>query len=131
MVMDSGVMEFATFLPFFVYHQITEGYTWNEMFIGSVVGILFIYSRLMIAAGVVEGFGGPAQAVMSTNSVYMTLLTVFVDNQPLSILELMGLISGLLGSFVIAMGDSFVKRFKKESSITKVDIEQKEEVEIN
>lgn len=42
---------------------------------------------------------------MSTNTVYTVIMTILIDGQQLSILGLLGLLSGLVGSSVIAVGD--------------------------
>ena len=62
-------------------------------------------ARIFMAMGVSEGLGGPAQSLMSTNAVVMTVLTCIIDKQSLSLLQLLALISGLTGAFTIAMGD--------------------------
>ena len=42
---------------------------------------------------------------MSTNTVYTVIMTILIDGQKLSILGLLGLLSGLVGSSIIAVGD--------------------------
>jgi hypothetical protein len=51
----------------------------NRWIIGSATGFLYGVSRIGIAMAVSVGLGGPAQAIMSSNSVYATLLAVFID----------------------------------------------------
>lgn len=63
-----------------------------------------------MAMGVSEGLGGPAQSLMSTNAVVMTILTCIIDKQSLSLFQLFALISGLTGAFIIAMGDIVVAK---------------------
>ena len=67
-------------------------------------------SRVYMAIGIAEGLAGPAQALMITNTIWMTLLTVWVDGQELTMLQFGGMASGLLGAFVIALGDMVLEK---------------------
>ena len=57
---------------------------------------------------------------MTTNAVVMTVLTCIVDKQSLSTFQLLGLISGLMGAFIIAMGDIIYAKFKQKKEISQV-----------
>jgi hypothetical protein len=45
-----------------------------------------VAGRVLVAMAVAEGFGGPAQSLMSCNTIYTTILTVTVDGQLLTTL---------------------------------------------
>ena len=75
--------------------------------LGSLSGLLLLGGRVFIAFAVAEGLAGPSQAIMSCNSAIITVLSILFDNQSLSEFELLGLISGLSGAAIIALGDNF------------------------
>mmetsp|Transcript_9665 Transcript_9665/g.14711 ORF Transcript_9665/g.14711 Transcript_9665/m.14711 type:complete len:260 (+) Transcript_9665:283-1062(+) len=77
--LDSGILENLTFSVFSIYLLRTEGFSLSQLFYGGASGLLLALGKVFIAVAVVEGMAGPAQAVMATNSVYMTILTVVVD----------------------------------------------------
>jgi hypothetical protein len=41
--------------------------------------MLLTVGKFAVALAISEGLGGPAQAIMSTNSVYATILAIFID----------------------------------------------------
>jgi len=65
--------------------------------------------------GIAYGQGAPAQSIMSTNSIWMTMYTVSLDGAKLSNLELIGLTCGILGAFIISTGDMILDKFFKKS----------------
>lgn len=82
--LDSGIFEMLFCCIFSVYYQIQVGFTARDFFLGGVSGVLQLNGRIFMALGVSEGLGGPAQSLMSTNAVVMTVLTCIVDKQPLT-----------------------------------------------
>lgn len=78
----------------------------EQFFLGGLAGAFMLTAKVFISLGVSEGFGGPAQAIMSLNSVWMAILTVLINDQELTLLQLLGLIVGLSGGFIIAFGDN-------------------------
>lgn len=54
------------------------------LLLGGISGCLMVLGRIYIAIGIGEGVAGPAQAVMSTNGIWMTFLAVFIDGQKIS-----------------------------------------------
>ena len=68
--------------------------------------------RVFIALAVAEGLAGPAQSLMAMNSLYMTILTVFIDGQDLSSLQAAALATGLTGSAIISVGDKLYSKIK-------------------
>ena len=78
--------------------------------------------------GVAYGQGAPAQSIMSTNSIWMTMYTVSIDGAKLSTLELIGLSCGITGAIIISSGDNILSKFQKKGlseekkiEITKVE----------
>jgi drug/metabolite transporter (DMT)-like permease len=122
---DSGVLEALTVcIPIIWYRE----YSWEGMVYGGIAGCLMLLGRIFIAFGIAEGLAGPAQSIMATNAMWLTILTVIFDGQKLSILQFMGIFSGILGAFIIALGDNFVEKLSKlvskKEQITKVmDVE--------
>jgi len=114
MPLDSGILEMTTCCIFSIYYQATEGFTARDLLVGGISGVLQLNGRIFMALGVSEGLGGPAQSLMSTNAVVMTVLTCIVDKQSLSTYQLLGLISGLTGAFIIAMGDIIFAKMSRK-----------------
>ena len=80
-----------------------------EDFIWGSAGSLFIMSgKILIVLSVANGIAGPAASLINTQIIYLTLLTVIVQDQNLSVLEIFGLVSGLLGASIISMGQMIV-----------------------
>lgn len=73
---------------------------------------------------------------MSTNSVYVTVLTIIFNNAPISGLQILGLLFGLSGSSTIAVGENVVKKCSKNKNtcdLKKVadgDLKEGKEVEV-
>ena len=63
--------------------------------------------------GIAYGQGGPGQALMSTNSIWLTFYTVVLDNQSLQTLEIIALSSGIFGAFIIAMGEQIINKLRQ------------------
>jgi len=83
---DSSIFENLTLVVFFgIYLQDNEVST-GDFFLGGLAGSLMVIGRIFIAVGIAEGVAGPAQAIMSTNGIWMTLLALIFDGQALSLL---------------------------------------------
>lgn len=74
----------ATHSALALYYQLNTGFTFKQFWLGGLCGLLFIAGRSGIAMGVSTGYGGPAQSIMSLNSLVVVVLSVVVDKQPLS-----------------------------------------------
>lgn len=59
------------------------------------------------------GKAGPANALAGTMTIYQTLLDYFILGQPVSKLELAGLIVGFTGAVVISMGNDIWAKTKE------------------
>jgi hypothetical protein len=77
---DSAILESiscAIFIPFYIAEK--GMYSLDSFALGSVAGCLMVAGRVLVAMSVAEGFGGPAQSLMSTNTIYTTILTITID----------------------------------------------------
>jgi hypothetical protein len=104
--LDSAILESiscAVFIPFYIAEK--GMFTPYSFMIGSIGGLLMVAGRILVAMSVAEGYGGPAQSLMSCNTIYTTILTITIDGQMVTLLQLLGLASGLTGSTIIATGD--------------------------
>lgn len=104
--LDSAILESiscAIFIPFYLSEK--GPYTLDSFLLGSIGGCLMVAGRILVAMAVAEGFGGPAQSLMSTNTVYTIILTITIDGQLITALQGLGLFLGLSGSAIIATGD--------------------------
>jgi drug/metabolite transporter (DMT)-like permease len=79
--------------------------TWELIGWGSLSGFLIHTANNFIACGIVNGYGGPAQAITATHSLWATIITSFYENKPLSDYQTAALVSGFLGVCIIATGD--------------------------
>jgi len=48
---------------------------------GGFGGLLMVMGRIFMAYAIAEGLAGPAQSIMSTNAIWLTILTVIFDGQ--------------------------------------------------
>ena len=85
----------------------------KDVLMGGATGVLRNLGNQFLGVGIAFGQGGPGQALMSTNSIWLTFYTVVLDNQSLSTLEVLALASGVFGAFVISMGDPIVDKVKQ------------------
>lgn len=78
--LDSAILESlscAIFIPFYIAEK--GPYTLDAFLLGSLSGCLMVAGRVLVAMAVAEGFGGPAQSLMSCNTIYTTILTITID----------------------------------------------------
>eukprot|EP00355_Strombidium_rassoulzadegani_P003296 CAMPEP_0168614938 /NCGR_PEP_ID=MMETSP0449_2-20121227/4242_1 /TAXON_ID=1082188 /ORGANISM="Strombidium rassoulzadegani, Strain ras09" /LENGTH=315 /DNA_ID=CAMNT_0008655653 /DNA_START=170 /DNA_END=1117 /DNA_ORIENTATION=- len=113
LAIDSAILESLSCSIFFLVFMADNEVEIEQLLIGGLTGGLMIIGRIYIAVGIAEGVAGPAQSVMSTNGIWMTILAVTVDGQELSFLQLMGIVSGLSGAFTVGMGDFLMGKIMK------------------
>ena len=116
---DAGILQYAFCSCFSIHWEINHGFTLKQLLLGGLSGTLWAIGDTFMAQGVAEGYGGPAQAIMTTNSVYLTILTSLVDDQELSVLQILAIVFGLTGGITIALGDQIAKIncFSREKEI--------------
>ena len=85
MGIDASMIEFAVFS--IVLYPLSQEMTigWRELGIGAVAGCLICSSRIFISIGISNGLAAPAQALMSTNSLYQACLSAAVAGQTLTL----------------------------------------------
>lgn len=83
-------------------------------------GMLMCLGRVFVTIGVAVGLAGPAEALMSTHALYQSLLGAIFAGQSLSLLEILGVLLGLLGVFVMAFLDTCVEKYKMRKEIKRV-----------
>lgn len=108
LTVDSSMLEASLNCGFTVYWYLTKGadtMTWELIGWGSLSGFLIHCANNLMACGVVNGYGGPCQALMSTSSLWATIMTAFYENKPLSDYQTAALASGFSGICIIAAGD--------------------------
>lgn len=113
LAIDSCILEALIVCILTIIKATDTGFTVSELMLGGLVGFLQKCGYIFIAFGVAYGQGGPAQALMATNAIWMTMYTVVLSNESLAGLEILALCTGTGGAFIIAMGDSIVDRIKQ------------------
>ena len=77
----------------------------TEVFLyGLFAGILATIGIAMINYSISVGVSGPASALSNLSTIVQTLLDYFILGQGIGILQILGLISGILGAVVLAIG---------------------------
>ena len=94
--------------------------TWKDLGVGMAAGMLMCLGRVFVTIGVAVGLAGPAEALMSTHALYQSLLGAIFAGQSLSLLEILGVLLGLLGVFVMAFLDTCVEKYKMRKEIKRV-----------
>ena len=78
MGIDSGLIEFMIFSILLIPLRDNFAYTWTDLLIGSIAGILGCLGRIFIAIGISVGIAGPAQSLMSTHALHQTFWSAVV-----------------------------------------------------
>ena len=129
--LDAAVLEFFI-LSMFLF-PLSENpdftITWEDLGIGMAAGLLMCLGRIFVTIGVAIGLAGPAEALMSTHALYQSLLTAIFDNQPLSLLEILGVLLGLIGVFCMAFLDTVVDKCKMKNEVKRLRTMESMELE--
>lgn len=116
LVMDSSILENLCFCMVSIYQLNNGGMETKDVLLGGASGVLRNFGNQFMGVGIAYGQGGPGQALMSTNAIWLTFYTVVLDNQSLQTLEVLALSSGIFGAFIIAMGEQIVDQVKSKLS---------------
>jgi len=87
LTVDSTILEASFNCGFTFYWYLTYGadtMTWELIGWGSLSGFLIHSANNFMACGIVNGYGGPAQAIMATHSLWATIMTALHEKKPLS-----------------------------------------------
>jgi len=120
--LDAAIPEFLV-LSFFLIPlngKMDFTLTWDDMGVGFAAGLLMCLGRISVTIGVAIGLAGPAEALMSTHALYQSLLSAIIDGQSLSLLEILGVLLGLLGVFCMAFLDVCVDKMQKKNEIKRL-----------
>lgn len=60
---DSMMLFGVSLLGFFIYYEITVGYTWIELIYGAVGSAISCFANIILTDAIVRGLGGPAGAL--------------------------------------------------------------------
>ena len=75
-----------------------------------LVGFLMLIGKQSICIAYDEGPGGPVNTMLSTQSIYQVLLCLFIDGQLLGTYGISGVVVGIVGTFVTAVGTRIMKK---------------------
>ena len=80
LVMDSSMLENFLFCFMSIYQLTNGGMESKDLLLGGASGVLRNLGNQFMGMGIAYGQGGPGQALMSTNSIWLTFYTVIFDN---------------------------------------------------
>ena len=114
MAIDGLILEYVlyvvlAFQSFVISHS---QFSFYNLLIGFFASCFLIIGKISIALAVSSGIAGPAASLANTQTIYATLLTTFVSQQPLNSFEISGLLCGITGATVISMGEIIITRIK-------------------
>jgi hypothetical protein len=76
---DSSILEMGACTVFTFVYAYNNGLEFDKLILGTFAGLGLVFGRIFIALAVAEGQAGPSQAIMSTNSVYLTIFAITID----------------------------------------------------
>lgn len=119
---DAAVLEFFILSMFLfpLFFSTDFEITWKDLAVGMAAGGLMCLGRIFVTIGVAIGLAGPAEALMSTHALYQSLLSAIFDGQKLSVLEILGVLLGLIGVFCMAFLDTCVDKYKTKQEIKRL-----------
>jgi hypothetical protein len=111
---DGFIIEYSFFTCLAVYLGFygAPDLSLRNLIIGTIAGLLFSLARINMSMAIALGIAGPAQALISTHSLYQTMWSAVLDGQALTFWQLSGIAFGLLGVFVMTCIDTLIKRLK-------------------
>ena len=98
-------------------------WSWEIFFQATLAGILMDSGRILIGMAVAVGQAGPAQALMSTHSLYQVFWSFVLDGQGVSTMQAIGLALGISSVMTLSLADKIEKCFACE---VKAEAEAKE-----
>ena len=93
----------------YVAAVINYGFSSADLLWGSVVGVLLMTGKQSITLAYDEGPGGVVNTMLCTMSIYQILLAYFIDHQSIYWYGLWGVIVGILGTILIAVGNVLLR----------------------
>ena len=105
-----------------VQYLTTEGIVTSEIILpGILSGLIAGFGTFLINYSISVGIAGPASAMANLAAVFQTILDYFILGQVLNLLQILGLLVGLTGAIVLAVGLSIYTRAIKLFSKPKHD----------
>ena len=100
-------------------YVLVEGLVTQEILIpGLLSGLIAGFGTFLINYSISVGIAGPASAMANLAAVFQTILDFFILGQALNLLQILGLLIGLTGAVILAVGASIffgvLKIFGKE-----------------
>ena len=105
-----------------VQYLTTEGIVTSEIILpGILSGLIAGFGTFLINYSISVGIAGPASAMANLAAVFQTILDYFILGQVLNLLQILGLLVGLTGAIVLAVGLSIYTRAIRLFSKPKYD----------
>ena len=114
MAIDGLILEYIIYIliALYTFTATDVEFNWIDLSVGTVASCFQVMGKVCIVLAVSYGIAGPAASLANTQTIYATLLSTIVSQQSLSILEICGLISGIIGATIISAGDLIIKKLK-------------------
>ena len=84
-----------------------DGQTWWMMMVGGVTGVIAIN---LLQYSVAIGVAGIASAVFNTDIVFLSSLAYFILNEPLSIMQVVGIIVTTFGAVTLSFNEELLEK---------------------
>jgi len=88
------------------------GMIFMGMFSGALLGIGVMFANISITIG----YAGPAYAIAQSSCIIMTFLDWGIMGQVPNGIQIIGLMTSILGAAIIALGDDIIEMYKKRGS---------------
>ena len=98
---DGGAMLGLMLLPFYIYYG--NVFSLMDLFVATVVVVTVTFGVIFLSRALQCGIAGPVQAIENTKTVITTLMCVIFLNQIPNLMQIFGLLAGLLGVTVIVV----------------------------
>lgn len=105
-----------------IQYYTTVGVVTQEiLFPGILSGLIAGFGTFLINYSISVGVAGPASAMANLAAVFQTILDYFILGQVLNLMQIIGLLVGLAGAMVLAVGVSIYTGVTKMFTKTKED----------
>lgn len=103
----------GTIILVFQIETTTGIVTSDIIFPGILAGVISGVGIVLINYSVSVGIAGPASALANLAAVFQTLLDFFLLGQVLNVMQIVGLVVGLTGAMVLAIGLPIYHKVKR------------------
>jgi drug/metabolite transporter (DMT)-like permease len=98
---DGNLMLGLIFLPFYIYHR--DKYNLGDLVIGTLVVICVTTGVILFSKAIQCGVAGPVQAIENSKTVVQTLLCIIFLGQIPTVMQIAGLLTGMIGVISIVL----------------------------